>query len=74
MLELNPYNKCQLHLLKSLAQNGSFDFWSYSNVLGTPSTVMVPPRTQMYLIETLDAARIPYTVIIRNVERYKGIK
>lgn len=71
--EFNLENEQQYDVVASRASNEFYDFWSAPNMFGLPTTVMVHPKEQLSFISTLDEAKIPYSVLIENVETYVSI-
>ncbi|GJQ71041.1 hypothetical protein Trydic_g951 [Trypoxylus dichotomus] len=68
LYELNLESNHHQDIITSLTTNKLFDFWSMPNKLGLPVTVMVYAEAQAEFLNTLTVEKIPYKVLIEDVE------
>ncbi|XP_050335204.1 carboxypeptidase B isoform X2 [Bactrocera neohumeralis] len=64
--EFKAENTTQQETLEILAQNDAYDFFTRPRIFGLPIRVLVAPADQLQFQQTLEAAKIAYTIVNEN--------
>ncbi|XP_039965025.1 carboxypeptidase B-like [Bactrocera tryoni] len=64
--EFKAENTTQQETLEILSQNEAYDFFTLPRIFGLPIRVLVAPADQLQFQQTLEAAKIAYTIVNEN--------
>lgn len=71
---VTPNTLEQAKVLNAYHYEEKFDFWEESHGLGDPGDIMVAPEDQTAFEENLTENLFDYSIVIDNVQRYRGYK